>query len=101
MPLLSLAIGTTSALAASPQTTGPAPLGPTGVPKPVDLQEHLDREERQMLMTTLQDCGFNRTAAAAKLGLSLRQIRYRMARLHIEVPQADGSGATETFDESH
>ncbi|MFX7996932.1 helix-turn-helix domain-containing protein [Acinetobacter baumannii] len=26
---------------------------------------------------------FNRTAAAASLGLSLRQIRYRMARLAI------------------
>jgi hypothetical protein len=31
--------------------------------------------------------GFNRTAAAARLGLSLRQIRYRIARLGITAPQ--------------
>lgn len=96
MPLL----GLTADAAATPPTTGPSPLAPNSGPKPVDLQEHLDREERQVLMNTLQDCGFNRTAAAAKLGLSLRQIRYRMARLHIEVPQVDGSGASETFDEN-
>jgi two-component system response regulator PilR (NtrC family) len=33
---------------------------------------------------------FNRTAAGASLGLSLRQIRYRMARLGITAP---GDGA--------
>ena len=67
---------------------------------PSDLQEHLDREERQVLMTTLQNCDFNRTLAASKLGLSLRQIRYRMARLRIEVPLADGMGAADTNDDS-
>ena len=84
---------------AIPNTTESTPLGATGAPKPGDLQEHLDREERQVLVGTLQDCGFNRTAAAAKLGLSLRQIRYRMARLHIEVPLQDGMNATEAIDE--
>ena len=37
-------------------------------------------------MRALQETGFNRTAAAHKLGLSLRQIRYRIARLAIAVP---------------
>ncbi len=71
----------------------------SSVSKLGDLQEHLDREERQVLIATLQNCGFNRTAAAGKLGLSLRQIRYRMARLHIEVPLVDGMGANEMLDE--
>ena len=31
----------------------------------------------------------NRTAAANRLGISLRQIRYRMDRLKIEVPGGD------------
>ncbi len=56
----------------------------TGIPS--DLQSHLDRQEREILVQTLRETGFNRTAAAARLGLSLRQIRYRIARLHIDVP---------------
>ena len=40
-------------------------------------------------MRTLQETGFNRTAAAVRLGLSLRQIRYRIARLAIDVPQGN------------
>jgi two-component system response regulator PilR (NtrC family) len=53
---------------------------------PSDLQSHLDRQEREILVQTLHETGFNRTAAAARLGLSLRQIRYRIARLKIDVP---------------
>jgi len=34
----------------------------------------------------LNETGFNRTAAASRLGLSLRQIRYRIARLNISTP---------------
>jgi two-component system response regulator PilR (NtrC family) len=51
-----------------------------------DLQDHLDNHERDILVKTLADTGFNRTAAASRLGLSLRQIRYRIARLNIEEP---------------
>ncbi len=51
---------------------------------PRDLQAHLDEQEKQILIKALKDTGFNRTAAAARLGMSLRQIRYRMARLGIE-----------------
>jgi two-component system response regulator PilR (NtrC family) len=53
---------------------------------PADLQAHLDQQEREILVEVLRDTGFNRTAAAARLGLSLRQIRYRIARLNIEMP---------------
>ncbi len=52
---------------------------------PVDLQAHLDAQERMIIVKALQDTGYNRTAAASRLGMSLRQIRYRMARLGIEV----------------
>lgn len=51
---------------------------------PGDLQAHLDAQERLILIKALKDSGFNRTAAAARLGMSLRQIRYRMTRLGIE-----------------
>ena len=41
-----------------------------------------------MLIRALNETGFNRTAAAARLGLNLRQIRYRMARLGIVPPSS-------------
>lgn len=55
---------------------------------PSDLQSHLDDQERSILLRALQEAGFNRTVAAARLGINLRQIRYRMARLGIEVPRS-------------
>jgi two-component system, NtrC family, response regulator PilR len=57
---------------------------------PKDLQAHLDEQERQIIVRALKDTGFNRTAAAARLGMSLRQIRYRMARLGIEGDEGAG-----------
>lgn len=58
---------------------------------PSDLQSHLDQQERDILVRTLNETGFNRTLAANRLGLSLRQIRYRIARLKIVVPlSSDG-----------
>ncbi|HVL44188.1 MAG TPA: helix-turn-helix domain-containing protein, partial [Acidovorax sp.] len=46
----------------------------------------LDQQEREILIRALKEAGFNRTATAARLGISLRQIRYRIARLNITVP---------------
>jgi len=67
------------------------PLEPTPVAEglslpeelPSDLARYLDEVERAILLRALEQHRFNRTAAAASLGLSLRQIRYRMARLAI------------------
>ncbi len=56
---------------------------------PGDLQSYLDQQEREVLVKTLTETGFNRTAAAARLGLNLRQIRYRIARLNITTPFGD------------
>ena len=63
----------------------------TPVVIPENLQNFLDQQERNILTRVLQETGFNRTAAAAKLGLSLRQIRYRIARLGIATPGHDES----------
>ena len=62
-------------------------------PIPSDLQSHLDQQERDILAKTLQETGFNRTLAASRLGLSLRQIRYRIARLKIDMPLSRDDGA--------
>lgn len=53
---------------------------------PNDLQAWLDQQERDILVRALHEVNFNRTAAAARLGISLRQIRYRIARLNIAAP---------------
>jgi two-component system response regulator PilR (NtrC family) len=55
-------------------------------PVPRDLQAWLDEQERSILVRALQENHFNRTATAARLGISLRQIRYRIARLNIATP---------------
>ena len=67
-----------------------APLVPVEVPLPSDLERHLDQVERDILVRALERHRFNRTAAGASLGLSLRQMRYRMARLGVNV---GGDGA--------
>ena len=56
---------------------------------PENLQDYLDTQERDILCRVLHDTHYNRTAAASKLGMSLRQIRYRIARLGIAMPDGD------------
>lgn len=58
-------------------------------PLPSDLAAYLDQVERQVLERALAAHRFNRTAAGASMGLSLRQMRYRMARLGITVGEGD------------
>jgi two-component system, NtrC family, response regulator PilR len=59
---------------------------------PEDLQAWLDAREREFLVRALEASQFNRTAAAQRLGISLRQIRYRISRLGITVPGSDEAG---------
>jgi len=72
----------------------PPPAGslPLEEPLPSDLAEYLDEVERDILVRALERHRYNRTAAGASLGLSLRQMRYRMARLGVNVG-SDGIGA--------
>ena len=53
-----------------------------------------DQREREILVKALRETGFNRTAAAQRLGLSLRQIRYRIARLAIATPGSEDADDT-------
>ena len=72
---------------------GPAP--PVLVPE--NLQDYLDAQERDILCEVLRETRFNRTAAAIKLGMSLRQIRYRIARLNIALPEGDAATNSNGF----
>ncbi len=62
-----------------------APMVPIEEPLPDDLAAYLDDVERDILVRALERYRFNRTAAGASLNLSLRQMRYRMARLGVNV----------------
>ena len=62
-----------------------ASVPPVGAALAADLEAYLDGVERTILEQALARYRFNRTAAGASLGLSLRQMRYRMARLRIGV----------------
>ena len=73
---------------AAPETVqAPATAGREPEPLPDDLARHLDDVERAILVRALELYRFNRTAAGARMGLSLRQMRYRMARLGIHIAE--------------
>ncbi|MEY8878915.1 MAG: sigma-54-dependent transcriptional regulator [Leptothrix sp. (in: b-proteobacteria)] len=82
-----------------PATPPVAPaLGPSDPRSlPTDLAAHLDDIERAVLVRALSQHRYNRTAAGASMGLTLRQMRYRMARLGIQVG-VDGVLADESDD---
>jgi two-component system response regulator PilR (NtrC family) len=54
---------------------------------PASLPDHLDEVERQIIRRALAKTHFNRTQAAELLGISFRQLRYRMQRLSINEPE--------------
>jgi two-component system response regulator PilR (NtrC family) len=64
---------------------------------PTDLVAYLDQVERDILVRALEQHRFNRTAAGASLGLSLRQMRYRMARLGVNVTDHVGERGDSAF----
>jgi len=48
------------------------------------LPDYLDSLERKAIVEALAKTGFNRTAAARLLGITFRQLRYRMQRLGVK-----------------
>jgi two-component system response regulator PilR (NtrC family) len=53
-------------------------------PIDVPLPAYLDKLEREAILQALGKTNFNRTAAARLLGITFRQLRYRMQRLGIK-----------------
>ena len=77
-----------------------AAIAPVALPLPTNLAAYLDEVERDVLDRALERHRYNRTAAGASLGLSLRQMRYRMARLGVHVGGDHDSADNERSDES-
>ena len=82
---------TAASMPMATEAAAPVPEASRAPVVPQDLQSHLDNEERAILVHVLQSTGYNRTLAAQRLSISLRQIRYRIDRLRIDIPgNADG-----------
>jgi Nif-specific regulatory protein len=45
----------------------------------------VNEDEREMINEALKACGGNKTRAAISLGLTPRQLRYRMSKLEIQL----------------
>jgi two-component system response regulator PilR (NtrC family) len=54
------------------------------LPEGATLEDHLLEIERQIILNALEETRWNRTAAAKKLGLSFRSLRYRLKKLGLD-----------------
>ena len=76
--------------------TPPTPMTAGATARTDGLCAWLDAQERSLLEQTLRETVNDQTATATRLGLSVRQLRYRMQRLHIPIPRDEGPhGATQ------
>jgi len=62
--------------AADGQENNLAPIG--------NLEDHLEEIERKLIMQALEETRWNRTAAAQRLGLTFRSMRYRLKKLGLD-----------------
>ncbi len=77
--------GAAMAMSLEPLVTGAAAIAMqfNGAELPPSLPDYLDDIERDVIRQALTRTHFNRTKAADLLGISFRQLRYRMQRLSI------------------
>jgi two-component system response regulator PilR (NtrC family) len=68
-----------------------APVAPVAgradTPLPNSLPDYLNQVERDIIVRALTQTHFNRTQAAALLGIGVRQLRYQMQKLGINAPE--------------
>ena len=68
-----------------PGTKAPAPVGDAAAAVASgDLGNYIDSLEREAIMKALQESRFNKTKAAAALGITFRALRYKLKKLGIE-----------------
>ena len=62
----------------------PSDGGETSLAQVDNLEDYLEAIERKLIMQALEETRWNRTAAAARLGMSFRSMRYRLKKLGID-----------------
>ncbi|HZJ93478.1 MAG TPA: sigma-54 dependent transcriptional regulator [Thiopseudomonas sp.] len=66
------------------QPAAPASLAGHELKQVENLETHLEDIERKLITQALEETRWNRTAAAERLGLSFRSLRYRLKKLGID-----------------
>jgi two-component system response regulator PilR (NtrC family) len=70
-----------------------APMAPIANPEPSPaafqpgdqpLEDYVETLEREAIMKALEECRYNKTKAAARLGITFRALRYRLKKLGID-----------------
>ena len=67
-----------------PHTTPPPDIPKTEQLAGGQLTNYLDNKEKEAIIEALEKTRWNKTAAAKLLGLSFRQLRYRLKKLGVE-----------------
>jgi two-component system response regulator PilR (NtrC family) len=75
----------TEAPVGKPATVVPEPVASPSLP--LSLEAHLENIERDLIREALRQSRYHRARAAALLGISFRQLRYRMQKLAIHDPE--------------
>ncbi|HXH04585.1 MAG TPA: sigma-54 dependent transcriptional regulator [Candidatus Competibacteraceae bacterium] len=70
--------------AAAPSAAPPHPEGKPLSPTEAGLENYLEELEREAIMKALEATRYNKTAAAERLGISFRALRYRLKKLGID-----------------
>ncbi|MGE0625792.1 MAG: sigma-54-dependent transcriptional regulator [Pseudomonadales bacterium] len=73
-----------SAAAPAPQAAREAPLSAHALAPGESLEDYLEAIEKQMIVDALESTRWNKTAAAKKLGITFRALRYRLQKLDLE-----------------
>jgi two-component system response regulator PilR (NtrC family) len=82
---LHLGNGAQDAMAGTAGTGNPLPAPPSSLPDgEIDLENYLESIERQAIERALEATRWNKTAAAKRLGISFRALRYRLKKLGME-----------------
>jgi len=69
---------------AAPAVAGSSIASAVPVAQRVGLENYIDTLEREAINKALEECRYNKTAAAKKLGITFRALRYRLKKLGID-----------------
>jgi two-component system response regulator PilR (NtrC family) len=72
-------------LGPSPGGGVPAPAAPVGTRSTGEpLPDYIEQLEREAILKALEECRYNKTTAAEKLGITFRALRYKLKKLEID-----------------
>jgi two-component system, NtrC family, response regulator PilR len=65
-------------------TSADAGTAPSSAPGTGSLDEYIDSLQREVLINALKETKYNKTKAAANLGITFRALRYKLKKLGID-----------------